>query len=471
MQKLISGYTALPQPVRSEQGSALVGAVAFSIILFIASLGYLQVVASSHNYETTGFWDDKAFTAAESGLLLGTKWLSQQQQSNDPEYPFSFIASNPREVYALTSDGIPVSVSIAFSHDTAEIRSIATTGMLTYKKQLSRKVIANPIQAGSYGVYLDNAWNFGGNTKGIRKQDWDGPAHFNTALLLGNPGKGNEDHFNGKVTLYNINPITNQPVTNPTYQSDGHFGNDYRWGVDGGSGNWDEIFQSIYNPNADRIVSVLNTANKTDIVIHTADSSLTFGVNNGNPFYQYKNSAGTTSSVSYNPANDLTLHIANKGVSISGTVKGKVTVYTDAGKNIHIPANLCYDGITSMANWFANPDLAAINQNILGLYSGGNISVAEGNHYITAQIFATNQAGNTLFFENDKKNQTTFSLFGTLAASCYWDPKQGNDQATFNQTWDRRALSAPGLGFERLDENNTIVFNLNRSTWTELNFK
>jgi hypothetical protein len=489
MQKLSLIYGSLCRQVRSEQGSALVGAVAFSIILFIASLGYLQVVASSRNYETTGFWDDKAFTAAESGLLLGAKWLSQQQQANDEQNPFSLITPNPREVYALTFDGIPVSVSISFSHDTAEIRSVATTGMLTYKKQLSRKVLAKPISAGSYGVYLDNAWSFSGNTKGIRKMDWDGPAHFNTPLKLGNQeGPGNQNHFSGKVTLYNIDPITNQPIVRSTYKSDGHFGNDYRYGVDvdvsksnkPNPWNGDDVFLNTYNPNANKIVAELNVTGTTNLYLNASDSGLVFGVSGGNPFYQYRNNSGVLTTVPYNAATELKLHIANKGVQVSGTMEGKATVYTDPGYTIHIPGNLTYADFST--TWLptgnnTTPNISAINnfiatsKNILGLYSGNNFTVAAGTPFVTALMFAVNAPANTMTFIDDKSNTTKFTLFGSLAASGFWDSKQGNDQASFNHFWDRRALSAPGLGFERLDANNTLVFNLNRSTWTERNFK
>jgi hypothetical protein len=477
MQKLSLWYRSLRRQVRPEQGSALVGAVAFSIILFIASLGYLQVVASSRNYETTGFWDDKAFTAAESGLLLGARWLSQQEPSNNEQYPFSGITPNPRDVYAVTFDGIPVSVSIAFSHDTAKIQSTATTGMLTYSKRLVRTMVALPLTAGGYGVYLDDAWNLGGNTDGIRKLNWDGPAHFNTAIKLGNPGVGNEVHFNDRVSLFNIDPTRAppEPVYNPTYDSMGHFGNDYRSGVTGGSGRWDSIFQRTYNPNADRIGTYLNTSDSTNISLNAGDSSLTFGVNNGNPFYQYKNGAGTITPVSYDPAIDLKIHIVNKGVSVSGIVKGKVTVYTDLGNDIYLPGNLMYADFSVSS--FSSNDLSTnygfgmTSQNIIGLYSGGDLVVAKGTHYITALLFAVNKPNGTLLFKDDRQQQTTFNLFGSLAVKNFWDPPQGNNQATFIPRWDHRASSAPGLGFKRELDDGSFALSLNPGAWTERNFK
>ncbi|MBN2037670.1 MAG: hypothetical protein JW768_13095 [Chitinispirillaceae bacterium] len=452
------------------------GAVAFSIILFIASLGYLQVVASSSNSETTGFWDDKAFAAAESGLLMGMKWLSQQKRANDKQNPFSLIIPNPRAVYSETFGNIPVSVSIEYSNDTAVITSIATTGELTYNKQIVRAVIAEPIPSGSYGVYLDNAWELGGNTNGIRKMTWDGPAHFNTALQLGNPGGGNEAQFLDKVTLFNINPVTNNPVYIPTNDSAGHFGNDYRWGVDGGSGNWDDEFQKTYDPNADKIVTTLDANGSVPLTLNDADNSLTFGVNAGTPFYTYISSTtGNPVTETYDPNSDLKLHIVDKEVSVSGIVKGKVTVYTDPGKNIYINNDLTYHDFSTAS--FSNTDLATnhgygmSSANVLGLYSGADFIVSEGTHNITALLFAVNQDINTLVFQEDQQNKTQFNLFGTLAVKGFWDSKQGNDQADFNQLWDRRGISAPGLEFEKVDDNNDLVFNLLPGTWTESNYK
>jgi hypothetical protein len=116
-------------------------------------------------------------------------------------------------------------------------------------------VTTSTTPGGSYGVYMDNAYVLGGNTKGIRKRDFDGPIHSNTAIDLGNPGGGNECHFNSPVTVHNINPSTNQSVVDSSHGI-GHYGNDYRFGVEGGSGVWDDEFQSTYNPNSTVIVAI-----------------------------------------------------------------------------------------------------------------------------------------------------------------------------------------------------------------------
>ncbi|MBN1129882.1 MAG: hypothetical protein JXA71_12895 [Chitinispirillaceae bacterium] len=483
MQKLTTCRTgadcssdAPPCFLRSEKGSALVGAVAFSIILFIASLGYLQVVASSRNNETTAYWDDRAFTAAESGLNLGVRWLSQQEPSGVQQTPFSMFNS-PLQVYADNFGGIPVSVAIFFSGDNAEITSTATSGMLTYKKQLSRRMT----HSGLYGVYLENIWQFNGNTNGIRKLTWDGPTHFNSPIMVGNPGTGNNPVFKGRVTLYNYIPNTFTKVNGGF--GTGHFDNDYNWGVDDDPSNafWtpatlDEVFLSTYNPHADRVASFLDQSTAISLSLNPADSSLTFGVDpNGSPFYQYSDGAGVSQKVNYS-GNQL-LRIVNKGVSVSGTVKGQVTVYTDPGYRIYVPGNLVYDGFQPSWLPIGGPQNTAeietfVNNSstILGLYSGADIRVAEGTPYVTAQLFAVN-TNQTVTFDNDQSQQTQFTLFGSLAANHFWDIDQGNQQATFNHVWDSRPLSAPGLGFKRFNENNEVVFNLRNGTWSESNFK
>jgi hypothetical protein len=358
--------------------------------------------------------------------------------------------------------------------------------MLTYKKQLTRKVLAISLPAGSYGVYLNNAWSFSGNTKGIRKMVWDGPAHFNTALNLGNQqGPGNQNAFQDKVTLFNISTVTNQPVQHPTYIANGHFGNDYRYGVevdasDNNPWNGDDVFLSTYNPNASKIIAELDATNKVDLTVNSSDSSLTFGVDAGGPYYQFRNSAGSIQKVSYNPSNEMKLRIANKGVSVSGTMQGKVTVYTDPGYNINVSGNLVYADFSP--SWLPSdnngvPNNAAIDnfvetsQNILGLFSGNDLTITEGSICVTAVMFAVNSQSSTMSFQVDKSNQTILTLFGTLAANGFWDSKQGNDQATFNHTWDSRALTAPGLGFSRMDGNDTYLITFLSSSWSETNFK
>jgi hypothetical protein len=411
--------------------------------------------------------------AAESGLMLGSRAVLTQYGT------FGFVSQSDMFGALLKGanaiDEMDVVVNIDVDGTTVTVSSIANNpSLLMYKKNVQWKMHMVPLtyNSGQYAVYLDNAYQLGGNTKGIRKMDWDGPAHFNTALQLGNPGGGNETHFNGPVTLFNIDPSTNLEVFDPN-NGTGHFGNDYRYGVEGGSGDWDSEFLGTYDPFSQKIVSTLNATNVIDLSLNAADTNVTLGLSAGVPYFRYRNNAGNLITVNYDPGIDLKLHVVNKGVAVSGSVTGKVLIYTDPGKNIYLPGDLTYADFSTAS--FSNPDPATNagygmnSSNVVALYSGADLVVSEGTHYITGQLFATTTAESTLSFESDKKNKTKFSLFGTLAANGFWDSKQGNDQATFNQLWDRRALSAPGLGFNTLNQSGNVVYTAIYSDWVEEN--
>jgi hypothetical protein len=457
----------------SQNGSVLVAVMAFITLMTIAMGGFLGVARNIVNQEVGELNDDKAFLAAESGLMLGSRAVLAQYGTFGFASQTDMFGTSLRGANAI--DEMDVAVTIVVDGSTVTVTSTAKNpSLLMYKKNVRWKMHMIPLMSnsGKYAVYLDNAYQLGGNTKGIRKMDWDGPAHFNTALQLGNPGNGNETHFNGPVTLFNIDPATNLQVFDPN-NGTGHFSNDYRYGVAGGSGNWDSEFLGTYDPHSQKIVSTLNTTDKIDLTLNATDSNVTLGVNSGIPYYRYKNAAGNVATVSYDPNTNVKLHVVNKGVAVSGSVTGKVLIYTDPGKNIYLPGNLTYADFSTSS--FSNADPATNSgygmnsSNVMGLYSGADLVVAEGTHYITAQLFATTTAESTLRFESDKKNKTGFFLFGTLAVNGFWDNKQGNDQATFKQLWDRRALAAPGLGFTSLDQSGSVVYTSINSDWIEEN--
>lgn len=463
------------QVIYSKNGSTLTTVVPLTVIMAIGIAGYLGMARNSVNQEINETNNDKAFMAAESGLLLGSQMVLSRYQPTGFASQTDIFGSTLRGANALNE--MDVTVNIAVNGATVTVTSIAENpALINDKKVISRtmNMTIGSISSGAYGVYLDNAYQLGGNTKGIRKMDWDGPAHFNTALKLGNPGKGNETHFNSPVSLYNINPATNLSVyiaSNGT----GHFGNDYRYGVEGGSGDWDAEFAATYDPLSTRIVTTVDTAGRVDLSLNAGDSSLVFGVNSGTPFYRYKKASGTDTTVNYDPAGNVKLHIVNKGIAVSGSVKGKVSVYTDTGKNIAIPGNLTYadfsDTSFQSTNKVTNSGYGLTGTNILGLYSGADYIIPEGTHYVTGQLYAVKSDNATLTFETDKKNKTKFYLFGTLGVKGFWDSKQGNDQATFQQLWDRRSLFAPGLSLKKVDNsgNPIVTSSCTYSGWNESN--
>lgn len=71
-------------------GSALVGVAALAIVLSIAAAGLIMVATSASRNETLALNDTRAFLAAESGMLLGAKWINNTtnwQQEVEPLDP------------------------------------------------------------------------------------------------------------------------------------------------------------------------------------------------------------------------------------------------------------------------------------------------------------------------------------------------------------------------------------------------
>jgi hypothetical protein len=68
----------------NNQGSALVTAVALALIMAIAGIGFILVTTHSLNNDSDAYTRDKAFYAAESGALLGAKYIMARAMANWP---------------------------------------------------------------------------------------------------------------------------------------------------------------------------------------------------------------------------------------------------------------------------------------------------------------------------------------------------------------------------------------------------
>lgn len=466
MQKLKITTKAL---IRGQHGSALVSVVVFSVLLAISGAAYLGITTNSVNREVSGLNDLKAFAAAESGLLLGTQWLVKQTTWPTTDVP---------GIITTTVDGISVSVDI--DEDAGDIRVVSTSAVngASYDKTLSWIVMQGEQSSGSLGTFFDDVMTFpGGNTHGIRKLDFDGPVHANSPIKIANGGAGNIPTFNSPVTVYNPSNTGNAGY------GQGHFDNDYTKGVlvaNGSPPNFDDVFLSTYDGSAQKKAVAFDATGGTTLTLSSSNNLVTFGVSAGTPTYTYTDVSNVTHTVSYSASAETKIRIAGGEVLVNGTVKGKVTLYSDAPTEAHpntdirIIDDLIYDGF-NVASF--NPDdpnnnfgLGNNNPNILALYSGGAIKIdteKDAPRLITAQLFATSD-GQTVEFVIEKKKDVV-NLIGTRSVDYYWDEKQGNDQTTFNFYWDRRQLSAPGLRYGQIDDNGNPMLTLSHSQWTETN--
>jgi hypothetical protein len=89
MQKLTrrAGYW-----IGNNRGSALIIAVALTLLMAIAGIGFLLVTTNSINNDSDAYTRDKAFYAAESGALLAAKYLMSRSYNSWPAAnPHTFL--------------------------------------------------------------------------------------------------------------------------------------------------------------------------------------------------------------------------------------------------------------------------------------------------------------------------------------------------------------------------------------------
>ena len=123
---------------KGPEGSALVGAVALSFIMSIIALGFVQISASGVNHEQMALENEKAFQAAESGLLLGAKWLRMQAN-----WPTAGTIQPVVQDILINDINVDVNYS-AGANETVYITSTAFSARLHYTKRLNWVMVFNP---------------------------------------------------------------------------------------------------------------------------------------------------------------------------------------------------------------------------------------------------------------------------------------------------------------------------------------
>jgi hypothetical protein len=123
--------------IRNQSGSVLVASVAFSAVFAVMSMSYLQISTSSANNEMESLADSRAFLAAESGIMLGANWVTQQDP--EPNKSVSDIFSGS----PVSANGIDVQVDILVNV-AGDISVQATTrnADLPYQKIISSQIRA-----------------------------------------------------------------------------------------------------------------------------------------------------------------------------------------------------------------------------------------------------------------------------------------------------------------------------------------
>lgn len=504
----------LKSSVFSERGSTLVAVVTFAIIFAIAICGFLGVARTMANQEALGMNDDKALLAAESGLLIGTRWL--RDSSNWSQYS---ACGYPGTVYEGIINNFHVAATITVQSDSnLLVASTASGPELPYTKILSWTV---RVGGGTPAVFINDLSKAGGVGGGGLNNEWfDGPVRLNTPLYISSVSGGNVNvkFVNGSVKVHN-------KTERLSFADGGHWGNygispvsgnDYDFGIsnhDAQAGQYskcDPLFElngvyESYQHSQDSLF-MPKIANPTMVLPKNMSSVkpaiINFRVFNssGVADYYYYDTAGKQQTVTFSTTNEI-VRVPNS-VSVLGTVKGRVTIATDTGSNIMPAGDLMYAGYMPdnvKMDAYDNTDnygLSGSSSDVCGLVAGGDINfgvakctlsvnagvaslsaISAKNNitpvmYVTAQLICT-EPGHGIRWESKNANAYNYQLraLGTRAIDVY--EESHNAQGTpgseaFRFYYDIRfssALRAPGVSPLR----SKSQFDISTTAWKEEN--
>jgi hypothetical protein len=505
----------------NQEGSALLPVIAVTVLLSFAIGGFLGVARNNVNQEVIALVNDKAFLAAESGLLMGTRWL--RDSANWRNYK---TTGYPGTVYNGAIDGFQVSVAVtAVDAGALKIQSTATQPALSYSKVLSwtvrEAVWSNP------GIFINDCSQAGdvGGT-GLNNEWFDGPLHANSPIYISSVSGGNVNvkFVNGSVTTHN-------KTAKVSFDDGGNWGaygtsqlsgNNYDFGIwhhDAQTGQYSKIDpffnrngsystfrhsqDSLYIPRITTqtlLLPVNQSADKTAIL----DFYTVNGTGKADYFYYAAN--GTQNEITFN-VNQQIVRAAND-IKVLGTVKGQVTVVTDSGFDINPVGDLTYanyqpslcamDGYDNSGNYGLG-SYGPLNNDVLALVSGGDINFgldkytlsgnenavslaaveAHGNTaptmVVTAQLMAT-EKGCGIRWQSTRVNDYNYKLraLGTRAVDVYKESHNaqgGPGSDAFRFYYDTRfshGLNAPGVQTARSATQNGELFILN-TDWSEEN--
>jgi hypothetical protein len=431
--------------LKNKNGSVLVGAVVFSIIAGIAAGGYLAVTNNTVTQEVVALDDARAFHAAESGLLIGTRWLADTTNWN------AAITGGSQVVFSDTINGMRVTTTIGpNSGDTIPVVSVAQGGILRYRKQLSWNARIAPGGSGSVINNLDGLVK-----KGLADCAFEGPIHFNGDIKIFT-GAGNKPKFiNGPVTVHSSNQLNGDGTAGaaPYY-------NNYDYGILPDNGVWnlnniDGCFSALYRHSQPEILNEVSWANAValdvpnDGLVTFQDGKLSFVDGGGNLVQDTLMGNGGIGKVFLIPG--------NKSVKVTGTVRGNCSVVTTGAGSITVVDNLDYDGWnwggadgivssgsgkSSTYNHVNNYGLAN-NTNLISLIASdvGNIKVEITNSKVEGNCIAgfLYAKGGAIELDNSKNNlKNNIFMVGSRSAETvndiHWNP--GKNEIAY--LFDRR---------------------------------
>jgi hypothetical protein len=402
------------RPINDSRGSALIGAVALSVLMAIAGISFLQVTAISINNETAALENEKAFQAAESGIWIGARWLRSFPTFLTLTSAYNGTDIGPFGSRAIPINGMDVYVTMPVHIGVDNIPAVSIVANV-YKKGSSpsaatfkKRIIVGDVRSQDFGAYCtfydgyqstsaddstNGQWNSADAWGG-----WGSSRVFNGRFHMNNMNNkllDNTPRFNGRVTVA-------KPCARNNYGT-GHDSNNYNSGIFGYSAGGtpttaelDNIFTDRYIPNVDQIKLTIPRTNAASIDTTTSISTFDkirlpassrddgYGPNQYRPtlyfdgpnaFYEWKDAGGyhrdtvgplkggTINGKIFLSSNNLNVYSTANGVT------GRVTVATTTGRSIVPVGNL----VTSDYN-LTTGTVPSNSTNMIGLISGGYVA-------------------------------------------------------------------------------------------------
>jgi len=517
--------------LKSNRGSALVGAVAICAILGISVAGLMGVTRNTVSQEIDSRDDARAFLAAESGLLMLADWVALDQGKTIATAAQNADGTNLplTDAYGEIDLILRIMQPNGFDHDKWLIASTASLpGRLAYSKTLEWVVemepkIPNvppvPLSPGSYGAVFNSSSGGDGMTKAI----FHGRVHTNEHLYIYN----NKNHWvnffsdvsvhepNGNEEMAGLNGNSVAIDRASYWANTGEGGRSERWdcskGVSGHDGKvigggvddmpraLSDIFHARYTYDNIFMKAAMephNKARRDTLSKNTNAGTLTFSMaaDGITPRYTFTNGVDPDIVNEEIPTDREVIFWLDAPLTVMhGIVGGQVTVETAprAGNNITLDlrnGSLTYYWANGTVNGFN--ESYRNNNDVLAFFSGNNINVSgsqsEDTRVLTAQLFANRTDANTIIASNTMKK---LHFIGTLSVGKYWDLSGigANDIFHDNYYIDPREIRAPGTimvdknGYpldvnykpivEEEEEDNTQSgpFFLSKKDWLECN--
>lgn len=238
------------QKLKSNKGSTLVAVVVFAIVAAIGGAGYMHVMSNTVSHEVDALNDEKAYQTAESGLMIGVRWLINPHNWNNmgtttilPDYKLN---------------GMTCVVSLEVEDGKPTIYSKVTHDDLPYTKILSFTPTTLPLTPGT----LIDKFPEGCKDEVLTNIIFDGHVHSNEPLKITSADFPSESRveFKDDVSLYNRNE-EGEIIVEMNYKG-GKYGEEtYRYGVikeelkEGAQADkLDNVFRGDYDPFQGKLV-------------------------------------------------------------------------------------------------------------------------------------------------------------------------------------------------------------------------